>query len=358
MRVAFVSFGFGEYAIRLASALAESVDVALWISEWQAQPHTRLLSPAVDFRPFPKPRLRQPIRQLKTMRWLRGQIAEFSPDLIHLQQGYLWFNPTLAFLRDYPLVVTIHDPTPHVGDKSREKTPQAISNIAYRLASRIIVHNRHVRDVMVEMGIAPEALDIVPTVVRGHPGIGSGQKEQHDVQVLFFGRIWEYKGLEYLIKAEPAITSAVPDARIVIAGQGEDFSRYQRMMVNPDRFIVHNEFVSEEKKDELFASASVIALPYIDATQSAVIATAYNYAKPVVATAVGGLPSMVDDGETGLLIPPRDEQALASAIIRLLKDREMRERLGVNARAKAEAEYGAEVAARHTLEAYRRALSA
>jgi glycosyltransferase involved in cell wall biosynthesis len=130
------------------------------------------------------------------------------------------------------------------------------------------------------------------------------------------------------------------------------------MMVHPDRFIVHNEYVSEEKKSELFRTASVVALPYIDATQSAVIATAYNYSKPVVATAVGGLPSMIDDGSTGFLIPPRDEKALADALIRLLTNDRLRETMGANAKKKAEDEYSADVAATRTLEVYRSLLPA
>ena len=67
-------------------------------------------------------------------------------------------------------------------------------------------------------------------------------------QVLFFGRIWAYKGLEYLIRAETLITACVPDAKIVIAGQGEDFRRYRGMMAHPENFIVHNEYVSNEKR--------------------------------------------------------------------------------------------------------------
>ena len=138
--------------------------------------------------------------------------------------------------------------------------------------------------------------------------------------VLFFGRIWAYKGLEYLIRAEPLITAEIPDAKIVIAGKGEDFSRYRAMMVHPERFVVHNEFIPDDRRAELFARASVVVLPYVEATQSGVIPVAYTFSKPVVATTVGSIPEMVDDGRTGLLVPPRSEESLAEAIVSLLRD--------------------------------------
>jgi glycosyltransferase involved in cell wall biosynthesis len=84
---------------------------------------------------------------------------------------------------------------------------------------------------------------------------------------------------------------------------------------------------------------------------------AYTFAKPVVATTVGGLPSMVEHGRTGYLVPPRDERALAEAILRLLRDPALRREMGANARRKLDAECGAEAVARQTLAVYRRALN-
>ncbi|MDX1522316.1 MAG: glycosyltransferase family 4 protein, partial [Anaerolineae bacterium] len=153
-------------------------------------------------------------------------------------------------------------------------------------------------------------------------------------------------------RAEPLITAQVPNARIMIAGKGEDFGRYRRLMRDPERFIVYNEFIPHEQVAPFFRRASVVALPYIDATQSGVIPTAYTFGKPVVVTTVGGLPSMVEHGRTGYLVPPRDEQALAEAIIRLLQDKALRRKLGANGKRKVDSEYSAENVARKTLQVY------
>jgi glycosyltransferase involved in cell wall biosynthesis len=141
----------------------------------------------------------------------------------------------------------------------------------------------------------------------------------------------------------------------MIAGQGEDFSRYARMMVHPERFIVHNEFISEERTAEYFQRASVVVLPYIEASQSGVIPLAYSAGKPVVATKVGGLPEMVEHGRTGYLVEPRDVQGLAEAVVKLLRNRELRRQMGANGKNKIEAECAPAAIARQTIGVYRRA---
>jgi glycosyltransferase involved in cell wall biosynthesis len=81
-----------------------------------------------------------------------------------------------------------------------------------------------------------------------------------------------------------------------------------------------------------YQRASVVALPYISAGPSGVLLDAYGFGKPVVASEVGGLPEYVQDGTTGILVPPADERELAAGIIHLLSDDELRRRMGDNAK--------------------------
>ncbi len=76
--------------------------------------------------------------------------------------------------------------------------------------------------------------------------------------------------------------------------------------------------------------------------------------KPIVATTAGGIPEVVEDGVTGLLVPPRDERALAAAIVRLLKDRGLRETLGAAGLARVRERFSAERMVQDTLNVYRR----
>jgi starch synthase len=360
MKVAFVGFsGIGEYCVRLASGIAQDQDtsILLFLPSHEANPYLHLLSHSVELQLFDQPRLRQPFKQVRMVTRLVRQIRSFNPDVIHLQCGHLWFNLALAMLGDRPLVLTVHDSSIHAGEP--RNTPQWVYDRACYRARERIVHAPQVKESLLQrLGIPSGTVHVIPHVLIGDTAVTAGEKERgEEPLVLFFGRIWEYKGLEYLIRAEPLITSRVPRAKIVIAGMGEDFDRYRRMMVHPERFIVHNEHVSDEKRAELFRQASVVVLPYIEGSQSGVIPIAYRFGKPVVATTVGGLPDMVDHGRTGYLVPPRDASALAEAIIPLLQDKELRRQLGENGRRKVNAECAPELVGHKTRIVYRQAMN-
>ena len=204
------------------------------------------------------------------------------------------------------------------------------------------------------LGIPEDTVHVTPYVFVGDVDVHAVRGVQEEPAILFFGRIWPYKGLEYLIKAEPLITAKIPEAKIVIAGTGEDFQRYRSMMI-PDKFEILNEYVSDEKRAELFSRASVVVMPYVEASQSHVPSIAYRCGKPVVATNVGGLPEMVEDGKTGFLVPPRDVDALAAAIVRLMESKSLRKEFAENGMHKLNVECAPEVVGRMTRVVYRRA---
>ncbi|PYT82450.1 MAG: hypothetical protein DMG40_05420 [Acidobacteria bacterium] len=356
LRVAFISYNFGEYCVRLVNVLAEHADVLLVMPEQIIAPHTAKLKEAVRLVAFRNPRLRRPIRQLRNIHSLVQQIHQFAPDVIHYQGAHLWFDLALPVLRRYPVVFTIHDLRPHPGDRLSQKTPQWIENFARRQADEWIVHTHYARDLLGrEWPAAKEKISVIPHIQIGNTPSSAPVEEEENL-ILFFGRIWEYKGLEYLIRAEPLITARVPTARILIAGEGEDFARYRRMMVHPHRFIVHNEFIPEDRASDYFQRASVVVLPYIEASQSGVIPMAYSAEKPVVATTVGGLPEMVENGCTGCLVAPRDSVQLAEAVTKLLLNPALRHWMGANGKRKVEEEGSPSIVSQKTLEVYRRAV--
>jgi glycosyltransferase involved in cell wall biosynthesis len=234
-------------------------------------------------------------------------------------------------------------------------------HIYIRHVSRyLLVHGERLRETMISdyrqpsskvksIPIGPHNIDAFRMYER------EGIEEDGNV-VLFFGRILEYKGLEYLIKAEPYITRQVPDAKIVIAGSGDDFKKYEGLMAHKDRFEVIHHYISYKEGAELFQRASVVALPYIEASQSGVVSTAYGFKKPVIVTDVGSIPEVVDDGETGLIVPPRDPEALAKAIVKLLKDKKLRKRMGENGFTKLNTDLSWDNVIRQTLLIYKSAL--
>ena len=357
LRVAMISSNFGEYCVRLANAVSRHADVLLLSPDRLLAPHIEKLDQAVRLFPFRNPRLRQPFRQFQTIRKVFRAVEDFAPDVVHYQGFHPWFDLALPLWRRYPLVCTVHDFRPHPGDRLSQKTPFWVEMFVRRRADQLIVHSQHVQAQMVrQLGGCGKNVSLMPHIQIGQE-LPPPTAQEDERLILFFGRIWEYKGLEYLIRAEPLISARVPDVRIMIAGQGEDFSRYARMMVHPERFIVHNEFISEERTAEYFRRASIVVLPYIEASQSGVIPLAYSAAKPVVATTVGGLPEMVEDGRTGYLVAPRDTASLADRLARLLLDPTLRHQMGVNAKLKIEQECSPEVIARKTIDVYHRAVA-
>ncbi len=357
MKIVLLSHDFPEYCIQQANGLVRHADVMLMLPKVEAEEYGPALDPAVRWQPFIKRRLRQPGRQFVEVCRVLKRIRSFRPDVVHFQHGHLWFNLALPALRAYALVATVHDPRPHLGDRSSQKTPPWMMNFGYRRADRIIVHGEEIkRQVVKALGTQGARIHSIPHIAIGRRSESEGSIDQEGNVVLFFGRIWEYKGLEYLIRAAPAVSLAIPDAQFVIAGEGEDFARYRRLMVDPGRFTVHNRYISAAERDELFERAAVVVLPYIDATQSGVIPVAYSFGKPVVATRVGALEEAVDHGVTGLLVPPRDESALALAIVDLLQNPEQRRDMGLAGRRKLDAEGAPDVVARQTMEVYRRAI--
>jgi len=172
--------------------------------------------------------------------------------------------------------------------------------------------------------------------------------------VLFFGRAHPHKGLEYLIKAQPLMSKSVPNINILISAHGEDLNRCQQMIVDPDRFEITEGFVSGDRMAELFQRSALIVLPYLTASTSGVLVTAYSFGKPVVASRVGCLSEYVEDGVTGILVEPANVEELAKAVVKLLQDDGLRQCMGENAKGRIIAMQKAAIA--QTLLVYEKAI--
>lgn len=142
-------------------------------------------------------------------------------------------------------------------------------------------------------------------------GLGDGAEPV----ILFFGFVRRYKGLRFLLEALPRMKTR---ARLMIAGEfWEEESDYRAMIERlglADRVVVHNRYVTNEEVEPYFAAADVLALPYINGSQSAINMLALHFGLPVVASDVGGLGETVMRGEMGLLVPPSNSAALAQAL--------------------------------------------
>ena len=353
--------GFIDYQIQLANALCKKETVMLVIpaNELPSE-HLGTIDKKVDIHLLGKGKPLYHPTSLLIFKNFINRMDNYKPDIIHLQLGGSIIDlALLPFLKRYPLVSTFHDVKLHAGEN--KWWVHFIRCWERKYSNQIIVHGEKLREQMIkEYNLPEEKVHAIP--IGEHEVAPFKIYERKNLKkagnlILFFGRIWEYKGLEYLIKAEPMITKEAPDAKIVIAGTGENFKKYEEMMINRDNFIVHNYRIPYKEGAELFQRCSLVALPYIDASQSGVIPTAYGFKKPVVVTDVGAVPEIVDDGVTGFIVPPRNPEALAEAIIKLLKDEKLRRQMGENAYKKLKTDLSWDKIAEKTIEVYKKAIN-
>lgn len=133
--------------------------------------------------------------------------------------------------------------------------------------------------------------------------------------LLFFGFVRRYKGLHYLIEALSKLSR--PVSLLVVGEFWEDEQQYHTQIAKlglQDRVMIRNAYVPNEEIEPYFAAADALVLPYLSGSQSAVGMMSINYGVPVIATDIGGLAETIVHGETGLIVPSADSDALASAI--------------------------------------------
>lgn len=255
--------------------------------------------------------------------------SSIKPDLVHITAKHEW-NPLVAWLiRKYlnlPLVYTVFDPTPHEGASLYFEIPEMLVR---KIPDAYIVQTQWLKEDFVSKGYQSQKTHVIQ--LGAYSAITQWKKEdiQEKNEILFFGRLELYKGLDVLLSAAPLVLKKLSGWRFVIAGRG-DFNPYQKMIAS-DQIIIINRFIEDQEAAALFQRAKLVVLPYLSATSTGVIPLAYAFATPVVSTDVGGLGAVVEHNKTGLLIPPKDPEALAQAILSIIKDEDFRKYLGENA---------------------------
>ncbi|MFZ2633088.1 MAG: glycosyltransferase [Desulfosalsimonadaceae bacterium] len=146
---------------------------------------------------------------------------------------------------------------------------------------------------------------------------------KEDRLLLFFGFVREYKGLKYLLAAMPEILAEIPVTLLVVGEFWKDKDVYLKMIEDlgiGSQVRIIDQYVPNEDVGRYFTAADLVVQPYVSATGSGVVQMAFGFNKPVVATAVGSLPEIVEHGETGFLVPPKDASAISDAVIRFFRE--------------------------------------
>jgi D-inositol-3-phosphate glycosyltransferase len=295
------------------------------------------------------------------LRWA-ATVGRELPDVVHLQWSLLpfWDRRVLARLQRHGarMVLTVHDvrPLPDSGGT-------AVGNAGlYRRVDALIVHSNYSRErLLAEFDVPRQRIHLIPlggpggyvlpSVPRAAARAQLGLRDDA-VYLLFFGLIKGHKGLDLLLEALATARRSAPNLRLLVAGEPiQRWSRYARQIDRlglGDIVDLHLRFIPSELLPAYFSAVDLVVLPYRETFQSGVALAAYAYERPVLATAVGGLPELIDEGTTGFLVPPNDAGALAHALATAAADPNRLRSMGTAAGERSrEVHDWARIAARH-----------
>jgi glycosyltransferase involved in cell wall biosynthesis len=255
------------------------------------------------------------------------------------------------------IVTTLH------GGKQSNIYGQAARHLR-RLSDAVVVVSHDGRSRLIETGYPPDQISVVPpgrdlaayTRIRERlvePAQIEGVSPSARV-VLTVGRLTPLKGLDYLLNAWQVVASTVPDVTLVIVGNGEREAelKTQAAALGIEGRVVFAGFRTDVPALLARADLFVLSSLWEGLPMAAIEAMAAGC--PVVATAVGGVPEVVESGVTGLLAPPQDAAALATMLIRLLSDHELSGALACAAAGHVQTRYTREAMVAATREVYLR----
>lgn len=339
MRICYVllspTFGMHQYTADLANRMAQDV---------HGEPDDRLHEVSlVTTEGFPQDRyapsvtVNTPVRtrntgfsrdgmRLPSLRDAHRAVLALRPDVVHLTGPHLWNLPLMRGLRaaGIPVIHTLHDLDPHYGTRFGLLL-RLWNQMVIRRADHLLVHGQVYRERLVAMGVARERITHTPLLhlFLSEASIRALPAAMDDIEyqrwALFFGRVERYKGVDCLLTACDMLDDEnAGSPQVVIAGPGSLSGIWAGPL--PKTAEVRNRRVSDAEALDLFRRCGLLVLPYISATQSALIAAAYYFRKPVLVTRTGALPEYVEDGRTGYVVEPGHPASLAHCLREMLGD--------------------------------------
>lgn len=265
------------------------------------------------------------------------------------------------------IVYTAHNPIQHDHKKRNVKEMMRI----YHQTDHVIALTNYTRKEIIKLtGMPNEQISVIAHGDYGYVFSKYSNNESLAEEVLrkasgrrilaFMGIIRPYKGLEYFIKAFPLIKNAKSDVFFLVAGSSR-FTNQQQLKnliaenCAPEECHVDMRYLPVEDMKAYLSVTDVLIQPYVTASQSGNTAMAYSEGVPVISTNVGGLGEMVEDGQTGYIIPPQDPQAIADAVEKCFENNNWPD-LSKNARKISMERYSWDILADQTLAAYQKAL--
>ncbi|MCL5102486.1 MAG: glycosyltransferase family 4 protein [Armatimonadetes bacterium] len=332
MRVAIIylgkSGGISHCTLELGRALSELADVTCYLPIQNTMLDDFKVLPC-KVKVFPMHRgYRILLWALLTGRDTTGVVSEVlrdAPDVVLDTGSGGWANVVAGHLYSrVPVAAMLHDPERHPGltgflneipDWLCPMSAQAVvslSKYAHRIMARKYPNKVHIES---RHGL-----------IMSNEHIEVDKIAALRKRLLFFGRIEPYKGLDVLLEAFEIAREDDSSLRLDVVGAGK-LGRRMRGRILDLGVGLTNRFISDSDLREVLADHGLMVLPYTSATQSGVAAVALANGMPCIATNTGALPEQVIHGRNGLIVPPRNPEALAEAILTITSSLETAKRM-------------------------------
>jgi glycosyltransferase involved in cell wall biosynthesis len=258
---------------------------------------------------------------INPLTWIRTGLLlrrERPAAVVFVWWIWVWALPYLTIIallrRGTRVILQCHN----VGDKEPAAWKRWLSNRVFRAADVLVVHAKTEAEDAARRAPRAEIVKTFLPVLEVGGAIPSRDEARAALGLtgnvaLFFGHLRPFKGLDIAFRAWPLLQTKVT---LLVAGEawfkGEE--EYRALAKDLDNVRLDFRFIPDSEIATYFAAADVVLAPYRIQSQSGVALTALHFARPVIATAIGGLPEVIEEGKNGMLIPPEDPAALAAAV--------------------------------------------
>ncbi len=284
---------------------------------------------------------------------LRGLLAELSGDVLHMNlpsvyDSRLSVPAVIAKSLGYKRVVA----TEHLPMVERARRKMVLKMLFSRAVDVMIVNTEWNKRALIEKHHMPERkIVVIPNASPEAPKLGPEERERMrqslgvqpgEVVLAIVARLTPRKGHRFLFKALCSLGGSeapLPPWRLLVVGEGED-REHLEALARELGLAQRVEFLGyREDAREIMVASDVLVLPSLLETQPFVITEAMASSLPVVSTRIFGIPELVADGETGILVEPGQVEPLAEALCRLISSDDLRKRMGQAGRRRYEEQF-------------------
>lgn len=374
--------GEGMYTYGLAKAISDlghNVDVITTDIEGRMKSSIKNDFEIIRITPIKKTGLKCFSFNLKAMKKIEEIYNHQNIDVLHFTYDYYKITVSKEKI-SIPMIATIHHPwteerrifkskTSHLGyfNYLIQKKIYYMENMEKRICKKvdkiIAVSNYTAQSIIKEYHISSKKVEIIPNAVdtkKFNLKIDDYEMRKKwnilsEPVLLSVGRLDYHKGIEYLVKSFSKIVNDIPDAKLLIVGEGPLKNHILSLVhkLNLRKSVTLVGRVDEEDIPKVYAASNLVVLPSLMEGFGIVLLEAMASGKPCVATRVGGVEDAVINGETGLLVPSADSYALYHAIYTLLTDGKLSKEFGTAGRKRVEEYFTWDKIARRTVDVYK-----